>query len=159
LSFVPNGQPGISPVPSLGNIGFYPSISPNVFRAQLNVDSTVDDQQVEAVLQLSMLEVNQELAGWQTEQEAQGNTQLSDTTNVVYGAGEAAINKNHQLYIFAVQHLAKARILERMRNFDSTASGINQTSEMDIPIGDSRREARRCVRAIMGQTGTVVELI
>ncbi|MEZ0150111.1 MAG: head completion/stabilization protein [Candidatus Reddybacter sp.] len=159
MSFVPSGQPGISPTPALANIGFYPAISPNVFRQQLNVDSTVDEQQVESVLQLSMLEVNQELAAWQTAQEALGTTQLSDTTSVTYGTGAAATNKNVQLYTFAVQHLAKARVLERMRNFDSTASGINKTSEMDTPIGDYRREARRCVRAIMGQTGTVVELI
>lgn len=159
MSFVPSGQANISPAPALANIAFYPSISPNVFRQQLNVDTSVDEQQVESVLQLSMLEVNQELAAWQADNEALGATQLSDTSAVTYGTGDAAINKNVQLYIFAVHHLAKARVLERMRNFDSTAAGLKQADDIDMPVGDFRREARRCVRAIMGQAGTVVELI
>lgn len=154
-TFIPSGQAEATPSPALENIPFYPNIAPEAFRGAMNIDSTVEIEWVNASLQLSMMEINAELSEWQAEQELLACTSIADTTSVVYGTE----NKNQRLYLLAVQHLAKARILEGMRNFDSTAEGIRKAEDMGSAIDAHRRESRRAVRAIMGKTGTVVELI
>ena len=158
-TFVPSGDQSEEPAAALPNITFFPDIDPDEFRDQLNVDTTVPNARVEAALQLSIIEVNRDLLEWRLVQEELGHTEIIETTSTEYGEGEDAVNENKRLYCFAVFHLAKARIIERMRNFDSAGSGHDRADSLEDPIGDHRREARRAVRAIMGETGTVVELI
>ena len=158
MSFIPSGEVDQTQAPNLPNTPFFPEISPDNFRKQHNVDDTVARERLEHALQNSIIEVNRELAEWRFVQESLGHTTLSDTSDVAF-SGETEINQSEYLYIAAVYHLSKSRILEQMRNFDGTGAGHNRADALSDPIDTNRREARRAVRAIMGQTGTVVELI
>ncbi|MBU70851.1 head completion/stabilization protein [Spongiibacter sp.] len=158
-SFIPSGQASPGNEPDLPNIPFFPPVSPSIFRDAMDVDTTVSTERINMALQLSLMEVNNSLAVWSAAQIELGNATLAATKDTVYGEDEQAVNHQEKLYQSAVFHLAKARVVEHMRDFDSTAAGHNKADELSQPIDDFKREARRNVRAIMGQPGTVVELI
>ena len=157
--FIPSGEASPAEETALPNLAFYPAVSPAMFRSAMDVDTTVSTDRLKLALQLSLMEVNKSLSEWAAEQMEAGNATLAATTYIVYGEGETAINHQEKLYQAAVFHLAKSRVIEHLRNFDSTGAGHGKADELSQPIDDFKREARRAVRAIMGQTGTVVELI
>lgn len=157
--FIPSGEATPAEEAELPNLDFYPAIVPAEFRSAMDVDTTVSTERLRLALHLSLMEVNRSLNDWAMAQMADGIATLAETTYIEYGSGETAVNHQEKLYQAAVFHLGKSRIIEHLRNFDSTGAGHNKADELIQPIDDFKREARRSVRAIMGQTGTVVELI
>jgi hypothetical protein len=62
-------------------------------------------------------------------------------------------------YRRAVALFAKAELIERHSDFDTTAAGGVQADELTPSIGALRRDAQHAVRDMLGQSRTVVDLI
>ncbi len=81
---------------------------------------------------------------------------FTSTTNLATGSGK----KKH--YRRAVYSMAKADLIERYRDIDSTASSLTDKKSMewmnDAP-SEQRRNAHWAVADILGRTHATVELI
>ena len=62
-------------------------------------------------------------------------------------------------YQRAVELYAKAELIERHPDFDTTAAGGAEGNDAATAIGSLRRDAMHAVRDMLGQTRTVVDLI
>lgn len=54
---------------------------------------------------------------------------------------------------------AKAVLLERYRDYDTTAAGNKKSDQLDSPVDDLRRDARWAISGILGISRNTVELI
>jgi hypothetical protein len=63
------------------------------------------------------------------------------------------------LYQRAVYATAKAELIERYRDFDSTDAGQRRAEAMELSVDDYRRQARYAIRDILGRPRATVELL
>ena len=63
------------------------------------------------------------------------------------------------LYQRAVYATAKAELIERYRDFDSTDAGQRRAETMELSVDDYRRQARYAIRDILGRPRATVELL
>lgn len=137
------------------NNGFFPTISTADFSQKNRLDGTVTIERIVQSLIVAISEVNQELIAWQTRQQMAGYTTLIDVpAPPINGESQRLI-----LYRQAVYALAKADLIERYRDYDSTKSGHRHADEMEPSIDTYRRSARWAIADIQSKPRMVVELI
>lgn len=165
MSFIakaPSATPQIDEAKANANIvendGWFPDVTLSDMRDAMRLDGTVTNARLVQAVVEAVLHVNRELQSWQAQQAAQGFTKLQDVpaTN---------INRESRLmacYRRAVYSTAKADLIERYLDYDSTASSLGDKKSMewlnDAP-GDQRRNAHWAVANILGRTHLTVELI
>lgn len=137
------------------NHPWYPNLSLNAFRKAQRVEHVATEDRIEHALQLSVIEVNHRLMPWMAEQKAEGASGLSEVEERP-GEPVGAIEK---LYLRAVWSLAKASLVERYRDYDTTRSGAEQADELEDSIGELRRDAAWAINDIMQKPRATVELI
>ncbi|EDY85440.1 phage head completion protein (GPL) [gamma proteobacterium HTCC5015] len=137
------------------NHPWYPDLSLNSFRTAQRVDHVATDDRIEHALQLSVIEVNHRLMPWMAEQQSAG---ASDLSEVEERPGQPA-GAVENLYFRAVWSLAKASLIERYRDYDTTRSGADQAEELEDSIGELRRDAAWAINDIMKKPRVTVELI
>lgn len=140
---------------SIKNNAFYPEIDPDECRDHMRIDQGVTARRLRAALVIAIGTVNNELRGWQLEQEALGYLVLAD----VPGEKIDGVSQNIHLYKQAVYCEAKASLTERYRDYDSTKSGHDKADEHEQAIDDYRRDAIIALRTIMGRSRCQVELL
>ncbi len=143
------------------NLSFYPDIELLHFQKTTRVDEThLPERQIHA-LKTALREVNQDLQTWRNTLYAlnPAPTKLDETKGDIYGEGDAAEHEKVSDYLTAVYAKAKAKLIEKYRDYDTTKSGRMQDDEK-IPNADEyHQESREAVRRIMGTDRCTVELI
>lgn len=150
--FAATGVP--TPV-TINNNGFFPSINTDDFVNTQKLDGVVSDDRLLFALTLAISEANICLIDWQLAQEARGyfelelipSTQINDTSRLLI------------LYQQAVFSFAKAHLLEKYRDFDTTALGNKKAENLEPNIDVYRRNARWAISDIQGKQRATVELI
>jgi hypothetical protein len=140
------------------NDDWFPDIALPEMRDAMRLDGTVTNARLSQAVIEAMLQVNRELKAWQSEQITAGFKKLADVP-------ASRINRESRLlaqYRRAVYSVAKADLIERYRDYDSTASSLGDKKSMewlnDAPA-DQRRNAHWAIADIVGRAHLTVELI
>lgn len=135
---------------------FWPVIKPAEIRAEQRIDNTITAPRLKSALIESIAATNNSLAGWLTTQ------QVLNGYATLTAVPAEAINDTSILvhrYRRAVGCLAKALLLERYRDLDSTAKGDKKSDHLADPIDDHRRDHHHAIADITGRSRCTVELI
>ncbi len=164
MALPPSPQPAAAlapPAPTAGvieNDGWFPDIALVDMRDAMRLDGTVTDARLVQAVVDAILNVNRELAQWQGQHAQAGITALADVP-------AARINRESRLlaqYRRAVYSTAKADLIERYRDYDSTATSLTDKKSMewlDEAPGAQRRNAQWAIADIVGRSHLTVELI
>lgn len=143
------------PAEKITNDGFFPDIDPADVRDTVRINGTVTELRLVESIQNAMAAINRELKDWRFEQQSIGYGDLSEVP--ADKVGESSVLLGH--YRRAVYFLVNADLIERYRDFDTTAAGNKRAEDLDHAIIESRRDARWAVLDIMGRPHLTVELI
>lgn len=155
MSFIATGTSTTSAAEPIENNGFWPDIDPADFRDTQRIDGTVTAPRVQSALYAAILDANAQLKAWQQSQVAAGYQTAADVPSPSWQPAGAV----PALYRRAVYALAKANLIERYRDYDSSAAGIDRAEALAASIDDYRRDAAWAIADIVGRTRTTVELI
>jgi len=149
--------PAIRTVPpqAIANDGFFPDIQLDATRQALRLDGTVTDERLRFALVGALLEANNSLAAWKAAQRAGGHASLAD----VPADQLDGVSRLQHAYVRAVYSLAKADLIERMTDYDTTAAGQKRAEWLSEASDDHRRNARFAIADVIGAARAVVELI
>lgn len=141
--------------PVIANDGWFPEIDPAKARAVLRLDGTVTPARLREALVAAMAGINSELANYRMAQQAQGHASLAAVPSHSLGGESTQV----MLYRRAVHNCAKADLIERYRDFDTTGAGDKRADPLEESVCDLRRNVRWAVSDILGLRRTTVELI
>ncbi|MEJ1412771.1 MAG: head completion/stabilization protein [Candidatus Sedimenticola sp. (ex Thyasira tokunagai)] len=130
----------------VGNIAFYPDIDVANFVELYRIDTTISDERVVAALQGAVISTNHDLAEWCIAQKLEGVADIAEVEADQYDDISALVTH----YLTAVYSKAKAELIEKYRDFDSTGSGHGRADELTTSMDDHRANALRAIRAITG---------
>lgn len=155
MSFVVTSPADAPADTDIENGDFWPTIDPAKIRESQRIDTTITVPRLRDALIEAIAAVNGELAAWRAQQVAAGYDTLAEVpAEEIAGA----TIKTHR-YLRAVGCIAKASLLERYRDYDTTARGDRKADVMENPIDDLRRDARWAISDIQGLGRTTIELI
>ena len=137
------------------NDGFFPDVDPADIRAAARIPSTITPLRLRGAIVGAIMTILSDLQGFATASIAAGHATLAAVPAPQIDGASVRIHANRR----AVALFAKAELVERHRDFDSTAAGANQATELEGSIGDLRRDAHHAIRDILGRTRTTVDLI
>ena len=164
MAHPPSHQPAATPVPPapdagiIENDGWFPDIALTNMRDAMRLDGTVTDARLVQAVVDAILQVNRELADWQSQHAQAAIAALVDVP-------ATRINRESRLlaqYRRAVYSTAKADLIERYRDYDSTATSLSDKKTMewlDEAPGAQRRNAQWAIADMTGRTHLTVELI
>lgn len=135
---------------------FWPAIVPAEIRADQRIDNTVTPPRLKAALIEAIATTNGSLSGWRTtHQVLNGYATLADVPAEEIDEQSILVHR----YRRAVGCLAKALLLERLRDFDSTGKGDKKAEGLTDPIDDHRRDHLNALADITGRSRCTIELI
>lgn len=134
---------------------FWPAIDPVDIREAQRLDNTVTPPRLRAALIESASTTIEALAAWKIAQIELGYTTLAAVPSDEI---DGATIIEHR-FKRAVGSLAKALLLERLRDFDATAKGDKRADALTDPIDDCRRDHLHALADIAGRPRTTIELI
>jgi hypothetical protein len=134
------------------NDGFFPDIDLDAVPAALRLDGTVTPERLRAAVVEAVLSINAELADWKT---GSGVGRLADVAAPMVDGQSAHVHR----YLRAVLCTARANLIERYRDFDTTAAGERRALSLEAAVDDLRRDARWAVSDILGIPRSTVALI
>lgn len=137
------------------NDGFFPDIDPSEIRQSANISPSITAPALRGALIAAIVTVGNDLFSWAVHQQAAG----FDTLEAVPAPRIDGTSVRVQQYRRAVGLYAKAELIERLRDFDTTAAGGKDLAELGETIGDLRRDALHAVRDILGRPRTAIALI
>lgn len=137
------------------NNGFFPPINTDDFVKTQKLDGIIADDRLLFALTLAVSQTNSELVNWQIKQEGMGYFSLDDVPSSQLNNKSRLVS----LYQQAVFSFAKASLLEKYRDFDTTALGNKKAENVEPNIDAYRRDARWAISDIQGKSRSVVELI
>lgn len=136
---------------------WFPAIDPVQIRARYRFrdQKTVTPERLRAALIHGIITTGNDLAGWAALHQAAGYADLAAVpAPAIDGTSRLVL-----LYVDAVALFAKARIVERYRDFDATGAGDRRVEDLDTSIDELRRDAAHAIRDLLGRGRTCVELI
>lgn len=134
---------------------FWPAVDPVKIRASQRIDGGVTPDRLREALIEAMATVHARLLAWQEEQIAAGYATLSVVPCPTVDGTPVRVHR----YLRAVGCLAKANVLERLRDYDSSGKGDKKAEASDPAIDDLLRDVHWAVGDILGRPRTTVELI
>jgi hypothetical protein len=137
------------------NAPFFPDIAVESFRDATRVDGTVTNERCQHALEAAISDANDQLSNWVQEQVASG---VTDITGMPIQPWQRA-GYHQQLYLRAVYSLAKADLIERYRDYDTTGKGHQKADALAPADDDYRRNAAWALSDVRGDRRTTVELI
>lgn len=140
---------------TIPNAAFFPELALADFRNAVRLDGTVVDDRAVQALETAMYDVNGQLAEWMQEHQAEGVNTLADVPNPAWQP-ESYYTRQ---YLRAVWSLAKANLVERYRDYDTTGTGHDRADALEPADADYRRDAAWAIADILGRSRTTVELI
>jgi hypothetical protein len=147
--------PTHSPPLSITNDGFWPDIDITTAREAMRLDGTVTDARLVHALTAAIIEVSGDVRAWKYEQIGKGLNTLAEVPADVIAGGSMRVHA----YRRAVYCLANADLIERMPDYDTTATGLKRAEQLEPAAGDHRRNARWAVSDLLGKPRTVVRLL
>lgn len=151
----PTTQPPDAVADTIENDGWFPDILMAEARDSARIDGTVTDVRLFDALVAAVIEVNRNLSGWKEGQSALGFGAMS----AVPALKVAGISVKVTLYKRAVYSSAKADLLEKYRDFDTTSEGNKKAELMNPAIEEQRRNSQWAIADIEGRTRVTVDLI
>lgn len=155
MSFISVAQTTTDTAAAISSHPFWPDITPDTVREAQRIDGTVTDARLVHAIISAIASVNADLRAFRQAQQGAGIEKLAEV--------EAETINNESVLVFsyrrAVYATAHANLIERYRNFDSTAEGNKQADQLDVTADDLYRDARFAIRDILGVTHVTVELI
>lgn len=157
MSFVAPNTPdnAIESDETIDNYEFFPNLSLMEFRTGMRVDSVTTKERAIHALYRAMLEVNGRLWSWVSQQQQNGVGSLENAPQKS-GHPAGALKK---LYFTAVWSLAKAELVERLPDYDTTNSGKEKAEAIEPSAETYRRDASWAINDITGAARTTIELI
>ncbi len=140
---------------TITNASFFPDLTISEFRDAMRVDSTVTDDRAVHALQAAMFNVNAQLASWMADQKEAGVNTLENVPEQDWQPAGVYM----RLYLRAVWSMARANLVERYRDYDSTNDGHDRAEALENTGDDYRRDAHWAIADIKGINRTTVELI
>ena len=137
------------------NDGWFPDIDLQDLRDAMRLDGTVTEPRLKQAVVDAILHVNRELEDWQAEQQAAGRESLENVP-------AKTINEESVLLAYyrrAVYSRAKADLIERYRDYDTTSEGDKKAEQLGESIDEQRRNAHWAIADITGRRHLTVELI
>lgn len=140
------------------NDGWFPPIHLHHMRDAMRLDGTVTDARLTQAVVDAILHVNEELKAWKHIHITAGHPALADVP-------ASQVNRESKLVIHyrrAVYSTAKADLLEKYRDYDSTASSMADKKSMeylDNAPAEQRRNAHWAISNLLGLPHLTVELI
>ena len=134
------------------NDGFFPDIAPAAVRADARISANVTAPRLRAAILGAIMSVEYDLRAFAARSIA---ATLADVPSPQLDGQSQQLIRYHR----AVSLYAKAELVERYRDFDTTSAGGNQADELSPSIGELRRDALHAVRDILGTSRTTVDLI
>jgi hypothetical protein len=148
-----------APAPSLDalitNDGFFPDIVPGQLREAFRIPTSITPARLRAAILAAILTVEIDLREFATTAILAGQHTLADVPAPQLDGQSVQLLR----YTRAVGLYAKAELIERHRDYDTTAAGGEQASELAQSIVELRRDAQHAVRDIKGHTRTTVDLL
>lgn len=140
------------------NAAFWPDISLGDLRKVMRLDGQVTTERLRHAAIEAMTNVNNELAEWRVKQQAAGFEALKDVpvSDDEQIDGESVLI---QRYRRAVYCHAKANLVERRRDVDTTGDGDNLAEKLSTTITDLWRDARWAIQDIQGNQRGISELV
>lgn len=155
MSFIVSApQPPLDETP-IESGPFWPSIDPGKVRDDHNIDHTVSVIRLRVTLVEAIAATNGELRAWRQDRQAEGCGTLADVAADQIDGQSILVHR----YLRAVGSHAKALLLERTRDFDSTAAGDRKAEALAPQIDDHWRDYRRAIADITGAGRCSVDLI
>ncbi len=138
---------------TIASHNFWPELSSNDFRNIMRVGGTIPNTRVEATLIAAVIAVNKELQKFRLTWALYAGLEDIPADQV------AGISIYVHQYQAAVFNNAKADLVERYRDFDSTNDGHDEADKLEETIDDYRRKSRENIRALLGNPRTTIELL
>lgn len=138
---------------------FWPEINTRAFRESMRVDGTVTQSRLIEALKNAMIETNRELSSFQQQEIHLGYQTLEAVPANKITHGEIDVSELVILYRRAVFSAAKANLIERYRDIDTTPNGSKKADDLALNIDDLQRDAIWAIQRIKGTTHNIVELI
>lgn len=160
MSFVARPpEADLVPVPAdeavVVNDGFFPDIDPAIIRATQRVPSSITPARLRAAILGAIMTARIDLSRLAGDALSCGYPTLAD----VPAPRIDGISMKVLHYRRAIGLLAKAELIDRHRDFDTTSAGAAQAAELEGSIAELRRDAQHALRDLQGRTRTVVDLI
>jgi hypothetical protein len=153
MSFI---APAINNTPqTITNSEFWPDIDLAKLRDAMRLDGTVTNERLEHAVINAALQANSDLKDWRIGQKILGFEGLEQVPAEQINGQSIYL----QLYLRAVYCVAKANLIERYSDFDSTAKGLKAGEVLSDSVDDLRRDARFAIRDMLGESHVTVELI
>lgn len=134
---------------------FWPDIDPTAIRLHQRIDNTVTPARLRSALIESIASVNNALRAWRQSYEVIGLKSLEEIPAEEIDGTSILVHR----YQRAVGCLAKAMLLERLRDFDATGKGERKAEFIADPIDDCRRDHLAALADLVGRPRLTVELI
>lgn len=156
MSFVASNGPSTQATNiTITNASFFPNLVLEEFRTAMKVDAVATPERALHALRAAVIEVNNRLSRWLTEQINQG---FNSITEIPAKPSEIE-DQNKFLYLRAVWSLAKANLIERYRDYDTTKAGQEKAEALNESADDYRRDAAWAINDLVGASRSTVELI
>ncbi|BAV65766.1 head completion/stabilization protein [Sphingobium cloacae] len=137
------------------NDGFFPDIDPARVRDDARISTSITPARLRAAIIGAIMRVEIDLRAFAIDAIAEGHDKLANVPAPDLDGESVQVIR----YRRAIALFAKAELIERHRDFDLTAAGVNQSDELEQSIGDLRRDAQHAIRDMLGRTRTTVDLI
>jgi hypothetical protein len=147
-------QPPAAETP-IANDGFFPDIVPGAVRETARVPTSITTARLRAAILGAVMRVEPDLRAFAATCRAAGHETLAAVPAPQLDGTSVQLIR----YQRAVGLYAKAELIERHRDFDTTSAGGTQADELTPSVDDLRRDAQHAVRDITGRSRTIVELI
>lgn len=139
----------------ISNGVFWPAIAPAEIREAQRIDGTVTPMRLRGALVEAIARTNGELNAWRIARQGDGHTTLAAVPADAIDGTSILVHR----YQRAVGCCAKALLLERLRDFDSTGRAEKKADLEKDPIDDHWRDYRHAISDITGIGRCTVELI
>ncbi|WP_176038911.1 head completion/stabilization protein [Burkholderia multivorans] len=158
MSFVstpPLAQPPQTAAPPIANDAFYPDVSLEHARDTMRLDGSVTDARLRHELLAAIASVNDELRTARTAWRDAGFARLADVPADQLD-GESVLLQHYRRAVYC---LAKATLIERYRDYDTTGDGARRADDLEPQSDELRRDARWAISDIVARPRVTVELI
>lgn len=148
-------DPAPQPEATVVNDGFFPDIEPAFVREVARIPTSITPARLRAAILGAILSVETDLRAFAAEARAAGHARLADVA-----APRLDDESVHLIrYRRAVALFAKAELIERHRDFDTTAAGDARGDDLGASVDDLRRDAIHAIRDMLGKSRTGIWLI
>lgn len=154
IAIEPDGNSHPDTTTIVSNDGWFPDIDLTDVRDAMRLDGTVTHARLKQAVRAAILYVNNELQSWKASHAAGCPDMASIPAPVIDGESPLSIS-----YRRAVYCMAKADLIERYRDYDTTGEGNKKAQWLESSPDEQRRNAHWAIADMMQRRHLTVEII